>query len=148
MAETPGGRDVAGAVGSVLLVALGAAAWWDAGDFSELGAVFPRTVGVLLVVLGTVYLALTLLGRTRRLPALGGSNARRLAAAAVLLGWAFGLPVMGFLASSGLAFALLLMIANHSRWTARTLMLYGASGLLVLGGLYALFKLALLVPLP
>ena len=56
--------------------------------------------------------------------------------------------MLGFLASSGLAFALLLMIANHSRWTARTLMLYGASGLLVLGGLYALFKLALLVPLP
>ena len=69
-------------------------------------------------------------------------------AALVRLAWAFALPAMGFLASSAIAFVLLLMLANHERWTMRTVLLYGATGVLVLGGLYALFKHALQVPLP
>ena len=47
-----------------------------------------------------------------------------------------------------LAFVLLLMLANHDRWTLRTALLYGGAGALVLVGLYALFKHALQVPLP
>jgi hypothetical protein len=65
-----------------------------------------------------------------------------------MLGWAFALPVMGFLASSAVAFSLLLILAQHERWTPRAALLYGASGAVVLGGLYTLFKWLLQVPLP
>ena len=47
-----GSTDLRGALGSAAAMALGAAAIWAARDFSELGAVFPRTVGALLVALG------------------------------------------------------------------------------------------------
>jgi putative tricarboxylic transport membrane protein len=148
MSDSSARHDVPGAIGSVLLISVGAAALAYSGEFSDLGAVFPRAIGALLVGLGCLYIALVALGRTRRAAALDGSHARRLGVAAVMLGWAFALPPLGFLMSSAVAFALLLALAQHDRWTPRTAMLYGAAGAVVLGGLYALFKLALQVPLP
>ena len=43
--------DSPGAIGSRLIVMLGASAIWAAGNYSDLGAVFPRTVGALQVPL-------------------------------------------------------------------------------------------------
>jgi hypothetical protein len=142
------GRDVGGAIGSVVFIAIGAAALWHAGEFSMLGAVFPRGIGGLLIALGVAYLVLFALGRTRAVAPLEGSLVRRVGVAGVMLGWAFALVPLGFLGSSALAFVLLLAIANHERWTARRLLLYPLSGALLLGGLYVLFKIVLLVPLP
>lgn len=140
--------DLPGALGSACAIAIGAAAIWASRDFSDLGAVFPRSVGVLLVVLGALYIAFMLLGRTRRGAALGGSFVRRAAAALVMLGWAFLLGPLGFIASSGAAMAALLVIAHHGRWTPRQALYYGGAAGCVLIGLYALFKFALQVPLP
>ncbi len=140
--------DIAGAVGCVLAIALGAAAWWAARDFSPLGSVFPRTVGALLIALGVLYLVFVALGRTKRAAALEGANVRRAGLAAVMLGWGFALGPLGFLPSSAVAMALLLVIAHHGRWTPRVVLLHGGSVGFVLIGLYALFKLALQVPLP
>ena len=69
--------DIPGAVGSALMVVIGAGAIWAARDYSELGAVFPRTVGALLVALGLVYIVLVLLGRTQLGAAAEGSTIRR-----------------------------------------------------------------------
>jgi hypothetical protein len=99
-------------------------------------------------VLCAAYIGLTLVGRTRRISLPTGSHVRRLGAAATMLAWAFLLEPLGFLGSSAAAFVALLMIANHNRWTARSVIVYGLAGAVVLGGLYALFKTALLVPLP
>jgi len=140
--------DLPGAVGCLIAIGIGAAALWFSADFSDLGAVFPRTIGALLVLLGVLYLLLVLLGRTSRPAPLGGSHLRRAGVAIVMLGWAFLLKPLGFLGSSALAFVALLMLANHYRWTARTGLVYGAAGAVLLGGFYALFKLVLLVPLP
>jgi hypothetical protein len=129
-------------------MALGAAAIWAARDFSDLGGVFPRAVGALLIVLGALYIGLTLAGRTRRVAEIGGANLRRAAAALTLLAWAFTLGPLGFLASSAGAMAALMVIANHERWTLRRAVVYVASSALVLIGLYSLFKIALQVPLP
>jgi putative tricarboxylic transport membrane protein len=142
------GRDVGGAIGSLIFIAIGAAALWHAGEYSMLGAVFPRGIGGLMVALGLLYLVLFALGRTRAVAPLEGSLVRRAGVAGVMLGWAFALVPLGFLGSSALAFVLLLAIANHERWTVRRALLYGASGALLLGGLYVLFKVVLLVPLP
>ncbi len=141
-------RDIPGAIGSLLLIAIGVGALVAAADFSDLGSVFPRTIGGLLVGLGLLYLVLVAMGRTKPPALLTGSMARRVGVAAVMLGWAFALGPLGFLASSACAFVLLLLLAQHARWTLRAAVLYTASGAIVLGGLWALFKLALQVPLP
>jgi putative tricarboxylic transport membrane protein len=142
------GYDVAGAVGSVIAVAIGGAALWNARDFSPLGSVFPRTISILMILLGLLYLGLVFKARTRRMPPLEGSRWRRVAVAVVMLAWAFLLVPIGFLGSSAAAIAALLVIANHDPWSPRTVLGYGAAGAFVLGAFYVLFKLVLLVPLP
>jgi len=148
MNEPSPGRDTPGAIGSALLVGVGVAALVYSSEFSDLGAVFPLAIGGLMVAMGVLYLVFYAMGRTQRAAPAAGSNLRRAGVAVVMLAWAFALPSLGFLASSAIAFVLLLMLANHERWTLRTVLLYGATGVLVLGGLYALFKHALQVPLP
>ncbi len=140
--------DRAGAAGSALAVIVGALAVWASRDFSDLGAVFPRTVGALMVALGLVYIALTLAGRTHATPSLDGSMPRRAGVAIVMLGWGFALEPLGFLPSSAAAMAVLLVVANHDRWTPRTALVRAVSVVAVLTGLYTLFKHVLLVPLP
>lgn len=140
--------DVAGAIGSALAMAIGAAAIWAARDYSDLGAVFPRTVGGLMVALGAVYIALFVRGRTHAAAALEGSMARRCGVALAMLAWGFALEPLGFLASSAAAMAVLQVLAHHGRWTMRRTLAQAASTALVLAAFYALFKHALAVPLP
>lgn len=147
-APSAAGRDWPGAIGSLIAIAIGGAALWHSDDFSALGAVFPRTVAALMIALGLLYIVFTLRGRTERGPRIDGSHARRVGVMAVLLGWAFTLEPVGFLPASAVAFVLLLALANHDRWTARRFVVYAASGAVVLGGLYGLFKHLLQVPLP
>lgn len=140
--------DIPGAIGSAVMVLLGASAIWAARDYSDLGAVFPRTVGALLVALGCVYILLVLIGRTRRATGSDGSSMRRTLVAVVMVAWGFTLGPLGFLPSGAAAMAALLLISQHERWTLRTAVLYGLSTSVILFGMYALFKLALQVPLP
>ncbi len=140
--------DIPGAIGSGLMVLLGAGAIYAARDYSDLGAVFPRTVGALLVALGIVYILLVVMGRTRRVAGSDGSALRRTLVAVVMLGWGFALGPLGFLPSGAAAMAALLLIAQHERWTLRTAVLYGLSTSVILGGMYFLFKQVLQVPLP
>lgn len=144
----PSGPDWPGAVGSALAVAIGVAALAFSGEFSMLGAVFPRTIGGLLIVLGLLHIGLTVRGRTRAGRPASGSTARRVGVMAVMLAWAFALQPVGFLPSSAVAFVLLLALAQHERWTPARLLSHAAAGAVLLIGLYALFKLVLLVPLP
>lgn len=140
--------DIPGAIGSALMVLVGVAAIWAARDYSDLGAVFPRTVGALLVVLGIVYIVLVVLKRTLRGAAVEGSSIRRALVAVVMLAWGFALGPLGFLPAGAAAMAALLMIAHHDRWTLRTALAYGLSTAMVIGLLYTLFKHVLQVPLP
>lgn len=140
--------DIPGAIGSAFMVVIGAAAIWAARDYSDLGSVFPRTVGALLVALGLVYIALVFLGRTQRSGDVEGSTIRRALVAVVMLAWGFALGPLGFLPSGLAAMAALLMIAHHDRWTLRTALTYGLSTAVVIGLMYTLFKHALQVPLP
>lgn len=140
--------DVAGVAGCLLLIAVGIAAIVYSSDFSPLGSVFPRTIAGLMIGLGVLYIVLALIGRTRAEEPAGGSTVRRWGVALVMLGWAFTLDHLGFLGSSALAMALLLVIANHERWTARNVAVYGLVTVGVLALLYGVFRAALQVPLP
>lgn len=140
--------DIPGAIGSALMVLIGGGAIWAARDYSDLGAVFPRTVGALLVSLGIVYIVLVAMGRSRRVAGEHGSATRRALVAIVMLAWGFALGPLGFLPTGVAAMASLLLIAHHGRWTLRTVLTYGIATAAVLGLLYALFQHALQVPLP
>lgn len=142
------GRDVPGLIGCLLAVALGIAAIAASGDFSPLGAVFPRAISALMIVFGLAYVVLALRRPLPRPSAAPGSALRRIGTVAVMLAWAFALQPIGFLTSSVCASAALLLLAQHDRWTLRAALLYSLATALVVGGLYTLFRFVLQVPLP
>lgn len=142
------GPDVGGIVGCAIAIVTGLLAWYYAGDFSAMGAVFPRTVAATMVLLAGVYIAVALLrpgARTRPEP---GSVWRRVALVVVMAAWSLLLEKVGFLATSVACYAAILVIANYDRWTPRMAVVYTLAGAAVLGGLYAIFRFVLLVPLP
>ncbi len=148
MRDRPPTRDLPGLIGCLLMIGAGAAALAYSTEFSPLGSVFPRTIAAVMIALSAWYIVLTIMGRTQRAQFGAGSTVRRLGVMVVMLAWAFALSHIGFLASSAAAFVALLIIANHDRWTARSMLIYGVAGAVILGLIYGLFRFALLVPLP
>lgn len=141
-------RDVPGMVGSAIFIVAGALALYYSREFSALGAVFPRAIAVAMIVLCAVYIAVSLL-RPKAPPAQApGSAWRRVALVVVMVLWSVMLDKIGFLTTSVTAFAALLVVANYDRWTPRMAVIYAAVAAVVLGGLYAIFRFGLQVPLP
>ncbi|MBE0625822.1 MAG: tripartite tricarboxylate transporter TctB family protein [Burkholderiales bacterium] len=147
MSETPR-RDIPGIAGSAVFIIVGVLAIWGAREFSPLGSVFPRTMAAVMILCAAVYIAMALLRPQAPAATPAGSNWRRGALIAVLVAWAFLFEKFGFLSTSLFAYAAILVIANYDRWTPRLALTYTAVGAIVLGGLYAIFRYALQVPLP
>lgn len=138
----------AGIVGAACAIVLGALALWHSREFSPLGSVFPRTMAVLMITLSVAYIAMTLLRPRVTEPQPAGSAWRRGALMVVFVAWSLLLDKVGFLATSIVAFVAILVIANYDRWTPRMAVTYGLVGAAVLGGLYAIFRFGLQVPMP
>ena len=147
MSDTPQ-RDIPGIAGSAVFIVVGILAIWHSSEFSPLGSVFPRTMAAVMIVCAAVYIAMALLRPQAPAAAPAGSALRRSALIAVLLAWSFLFEHIGFLVTSVIAYATILVIANYDRWTPRMAVAYSAVGALVLGGLYAIFHFLLQVPLP
>ncbi len=141
-------RDLPGIAGCVLAIAGGALAWHHAGEFSPMGAVFPRTIAAVMMVAAAAYIATALLRPSARPQGAGGSAWRRVALVVVMAAWSILLERVGFLVTSAACFAAILVIANYDRWTPRAAAAYALAGAVVVGGLYAVFRFLLLVPLP
>ena len=141
-------RDVSGVIASVIAIAIGVMVLRAARDFDTLGAVFPRSVAVLMMVLGACYVVLALRKPGVSATRLQGSGMRRLALFGVMLGWALLLEPLGFLTTSLIGYVLGLLIANFDRWTPRMTMIYCGAGCSMVVGLFLLFRFALKVPLP
>src|SRR5690606_21374425 len=47
----PHERDLRGMIACLMFLVLGAGIWWASGDYSPLGAVFPRTIATLMMLL-------------------------------------------------------------------------------------------------
>lgn len=77
-----------------------------------------------------------------------GSIWRSSALIVALLAWWSLFERIGFLVTSVIAYAAILVIANCDRCTPRIAIVYTAVGALVLGGLYAIFHFLLQVPMP
>jgi putative tricarboxylic transport membrane protein len=141
-------RDLRGIAGSILAIVAGALAWYYAGDFSAMGSVFPRTVSAAMILFAAVYIAVALLRPAATAAPAKGSTWRRVALVVVMAAWSILLEKVGFLSTSVACYAAILVIANYDRWTPRMALVYALSGGAVLGGLYAIFRFVLLVPLP
>jgi hypothetical protein len=147
MTEPPR-RDVRGIAGAAVAIAVGALAWYHAKEFSAMGAVFPRTVAAAMMIFAIVYIAVSILRPSAPATPPKGSTWRRVALVAVLVAWSVLLERVGFLATSIACFAAILVIANYDRWTPRSAATYAVAGAAVVGGLYAIFRFVLQVPLP
>lgn len=141
-------RDVRGIAGAAVAIAAGALAWYHTKEFSAMGAVFPRTVAAAMMIFAIVYIAVSILRPSAPATPPKGSAWRRVALVAVLIAWSVLLERVGFLATSIACFAAILVIANYDRWTPRSAATYAVAGAAVVGGLYAIFRFVLQVPLP
>lgn len=140
--------DIRGIIGAVVFVIAGVLAIYYSSDFSPLGSVFPRTIAAAMIVLSVVYIIVALLGGGAPEPSQAGSAPRRILLALALLAWALLLEPLGFLSTSIICYAAVLVIANYDRWTPRRALVYTAVGVVVLGGLYGTFRFVLQVPFP
>ncbi len=108
--------DVA-AAGAML--AIGAGAVLQSLAMTPMGAIFPRTVGAVLVALSLLQLGRSLAGRggggSAEVGEAGGSVWRRGLMIAVMLGWSVAFPVVGFLTTSLIAAVLLMVAAEFER---------------------------------
>ena len=141
-------RDMGGIAGCVVAIVCGALAWHFAADFSAMGSVFPRTVAAAMILFSLVYIAVAVLRPSVPAARQAGSHWRRISLVVVMAAWSILLEKVGFLTTSVACYAAILVIANYDRWTPRMAVTYAAAGAAVLGGLYAIFRLVLQVPLP
>lgn len=141
-------RDWRGIYASCAIIAVGASIINVSNGYDTLGAVFPRTIGVSMIVLALVYLVAAALGRGSTVAPLEGSLWRRAGIFAVLLGWALLLEVLGFLTASLLGYCIALLIANFDRWTPRMALTYCCVGVTVVVGLFLVFGQILNVTFP
>lgn len=140
--------DIRSIIGAAAFIVIGVLAIYYSADFSPLGMVFPRTVAVIMIALSAVYIAVALLRPVPGAAAQRGSAVRRTLLGVAMLGWALMLQPVGFFVTSIVCYALILVITNYDRWTPRRAVIYAASGMVVVGGLYALFAYVLQVPFP
>ena len=140
--------DVPGIAGSAILIVIAILAIYYSKDFTPLGSVFPRTVAAAMILFAGLYIVVALVRPRPPSPGQKGSPARRAALVGVMLAWALLLERVGFLTTSVAAFVAILFIANYDRWTPRRAVGYAVAATLILGGLYAVFRFVLQVPLP
>jgi len=140
--------DIPSIIGAAIFIVIGGLALYYSAEFSPLGAVFPRTIAATMMVLATVYIVVAVLHPRVPEAQPAGSTPRRLLLAFTMLAWALLLEPLGFLGTSIICYAAILVIANYDRWTPRNALVYTAVGAVVLGGLYGTFRFALQVPFP
>lgn len=140
--------DRLGIAGAVMFIVFGALAIYYSQEFSPLGAVFPRTIAVAMIVLCVMYIVVALIQRKPSATPEPASTPRRVLLAITMLAWAFLLEPLGFLSTSTICYAAILAIANYDRWTPRSAVIYTAIGIIVIGALYSTFRFVLKVPFP
>lgn len=142
------GPDLRSIAGAAVFIVVGVLAIYYSSDFTPMGMVFPRTVAVIMIVLSAAYIATALLRPSAGAAPQPGSPLRRALLALTMLAWALLLQPLGFLVSSIVCYAAILVITNYDRWTPRRVVGYAASGIAVVGVLYGLFAYVLQVPFP
>jgi hypothetical protein len=119
-------------------------------SYTDLGAAFPRAVGVSMIVLGTILAITGVIGRGAHPPLapLEGSALRRVLFGAVVALWGVSLPWLGILLASLIGIGGLTLVSNFSRWHARRVLVHILGHTALFLCFYLLLTYGLQVPLP
>lgn len=119
--------DWAGAIAALAFAGTGLFAIVESLAMTPLGAIFPRTIGAVLLGLSLLQLVRCLTGRggasVLEEGETGGSTLRRLILAVVLMLWVMLFPVVGFVVTSLVAALGLMVIAEFEALTPRATVL-------------------------
>jgi hypothetical protein len=155
MSESADARaaDLPGAFVAVILLGIGLYAVWTSFQMTMLGAIFPRTIGGVLVALSVIQIGLSLTGRGGQASGEGGDTSldglgRRIALAAIMIAWAILFPVIGFVATSLVGVIALIFVAEHERTTPLMWLVRIILVALMVGGFYWLMVRVLYIPMP
>jgi putative tricarboxylic transport membrane protein len=142
-------RDWPGMIYAGFFVVIGVFAVYFTRDMSPLGAVFPKTIALALIIFSLSYIAQNLIspGSVQRLTT-EGSWLRRTALVVVMLAWVLLLNTLGFLLAGVLGFIGMILAGNYDAWSRRRVLIYAAVSAAIIGGFYTLFAIVLNVPLP
>lgn len=146
-APLTGSSRVSVALGLATII-IAAGALWFSRDMSMLAAVFPRTIGILLLIFGSCLAIQAMRGRERVQSQAKGHWRRQLTLVVIVLAWSLTLKWLGFLISSVLASVLLMGIAHFHAWSLRRVVVYLVTLLVIIAAFYGLFAGLLNVPLP
>lgn len=144
--------DWTGALAALGFGAVGIYAVAESLAMTPLGAIFPRTIGAVLIGLSALQVARCLLGRgggtVLEEGETGGSAPRRIALAAVLVVWVLLFPVIGFVVTSLAAALALMAIAEFETHTLRATALRILIVAAMVGVFYWLMVRVLHIPMP
>jgi hypothetical protein len=133
--QTENSRDYAGIAFALGFIALGVWAIAETREMSDLGATFPRTIGIAMIGFAVAFIVLTLVRAPReRAPPEYGSTPRRVALIALTAIWILLLPVAGFYVTSLGAFLALCFIANYDPLSLRMVLIWIATAFGVVTG--------------
>ena len=151
-------RPIAAAVAAAALAAvIGLYALTGTASMSALGSVFPITAAVMLLVCAALLLIRTWWRSRRGVTApersatdssAAGSTARFVGTGAVLLAWAVLLKPLGFLLTSAVGCALLVLLVRRERMGPRSILLHAVAGAALVGGFYLLMVEVLRLSVP
>lgn len=147
-------RDWPGAVASVFFCLVGAYIVTASLSMTKMAAVFPRTIGVVMVVLSLLQIAAALTGRSgQSLESSGAGDfaegrGRRIVLVVTMVAWALLFPVLGMFVTSLVACLILMATGQFGRPTGRQLGIYLVSVLAMVGFFYLLMTRVLNIPMP
>lgn len=140
-------RDWGGLAVALACIALGAWVLYEANGYTRFAAVFPRTVAIVMMLAATGWIVMVAIGKGRSSGTIGGSLWRPFALIGVGAGWALLIPKLGFLGAGVVGFIGAMLVAKFHSWTWRGWLGHVAIAVIVTASAYALFAMALNVPL-
>ena len=150
VADKPG-QDVPGMIMAVVFIIVAAVALWDTTTMADSDSyVFPRAVATAMIVfsLGLIVWNLVV-GTSKEVgQAAVASTPRRLGLVVVMLLGTGLMPYIGFVLSTLIVFAAIMLIAMYDPWTRFRKIVYPLVCVGVVLGFYVIFAKVLLVPLP
>ncbi|MEO8080680.1 MAG: tripartite tricarboxylate transporter TctB family protein [Caldimonas sp.] len=145
----PRRADRGAAVVALLLVLLAAAALWQSREFSPLGAIFPRTIAIALLIAGAIVAWRALRGsgpKSRGLPREGWIRGAMLIV--ILALWIGLLERVGFVPTGIVAFVAIAIVTGRDAITVGRLIRFVVVATVVVVAFQLLFVEGLKVQLP
>jgi len=146
----PRGLDAGTILLAVVFAALGIMAYVATNAMSPMGAVFPATISVLLVVfsIGLVIFALLRKGSPSDKGDPAASTTRRILLTIIFGLWVFLIPVLGFFVAGLAAFGSMMVLAEHERRPAKTWLIRAITAVAVVAGFWWMMADVLLLRMP